>query len=69
MAKPKSKRKARSREEQLAHLGQALSTLVELAESAAELHVAASRTAFVISELVDELRAIEEARPRLLRTS
>lgn len=65
--KSKPKRRPRSRDEQLAHLGQALSTLVVLAESAAELHCAAARTACVISDLLDELNAIEESKPRLLR--
>ena len=67
-SKPKQpKRKARSREEQRIHLGHVLSSLVELAEVAAELHVVASRTACVVADLVDELSAIEEAKPRLLR--
>lgn len=66
MAKSKH-RKRPSREEQQAHLGNVLASLVELAEVSAELHVTASRTACVISDLLDGLKAVEEAKPRLLR--
>lgn len=64
--KPKH-RKRPSREAQQAHLGDVLSALVELAEVSAELHVVSSRAACVISDLLDGLNAIEEAKPRLLR--
>jgi len=57
------RRKPRSREQQRLHLSAALGSLVTLAEAAAELHVAASRVACAMSEVLDEMGAFEEARP------
>ena len=54
----------KSREEQVKQLAIAVSGLVVLAEAAAELHMSASTCATVLAELVEDLRLMQEAKPR-----